>query len=75
MRFSFRAEGAGGLGEGVALLGDEFDGLDLKLRGVDTSRSCQEWTSLSRVYTLNWVSTIHEEVHLGAPKVQRVRSS
>jgi hypothetical protein len=28
------AEGAGGLDEGVALLGDEFDRLGLELRGV-----------------------------------------
>ena len=34
------AKGAGGLGNGVALLGDELDGLDLELGGVGASRSC-----------------------------------
>ena len=33
------AEGASSLGDGVALLGDELDGLDLELRGVGASRS------------------------------------
>ena len=40
-----QAEGACGLGDGVALLGDEFDGLGLELRGVGTSCSCHCWTS------------------------------
>src|SRR5262245_63507558 len=34
------AEAACGLGEGVALLGDELDGLRFELRGVGASRSC-----------------------------------
>jgi hypothetical protein len=33
------AEGARGLGDGVALLGDELDGLRLELRGVGVSHS------------------------------------
>ena len=33
------AEGAGGLGDGVALLGDELDRLGLELGGVGASRS------------------------------------
>src|SRR5947209_8318306 len=33
------AEGACGLGDGVALLSDELDGLELEVRGVGTSRS------------------------------------
>src|SRR2546423_8402437 len=33
------AEGAGGLGDGVALLGDELNGLRLELGGVGASRS------------------------------------
>src|SRR5262245_20452258 len=34
------AEAACGLGDGVALLGDELDGLRFELRGVGASRSC-----------------------------------
>jgi len=37
---SVEAEGAGGLGEGVALLGHELDGLGLEFRSVDASFSC-----------------------------------
>jgi hypothetical protein len=39
------AEGACGLGDGVALLGDELNGLRLELGGVGASRSGQCWTS------------------------------
>jgi hypothetical protein len=36
------AEGAGGLGDGVALLGDELDRLGLELGGVDAPLSCHD---------------------------------
>ena len=39
------AEGACGLGDGVALLGDELDGFRLELRGVGAPCSCHCWTS------------------------------
>src|SRR6516164_4497383 len=39
------AERACGLGDGIALLGNEFDRLGLELRSVDTLRSCHCWTS------------------------------
>src|SRR5262249_45876269 len=39
------AEGACGLGDGVALLGDELDGLGLELGGVVASCAWHFWTS------------------------------
>src|SRR5579875_748734 len=39
------AEGACGLGDGVALLGDELDSLRLELGCVGASRFCHCWTS------------------------------
>src|SRR5262249_37435734 len=39
------AEGAGSLGDGIALLSDELDGLGLELGGVSASRSRHCWTS------------------------------
>ncbi len=38
-------KGAGRLGDGVALVGDEFDRLDLKLARVRSSLSGHGWTS------------------------------
>src|SRR5262249_34162637 len=45
------AQRAGGLSEGIALLGHKLDGLVLELRGVSTSFSYHEWTSKGE-YTL-----------------------
>src|SRR5579871_463226 len=39
------AEGTCGLGDGVALLGDELDGLRLELWSVGASRFRHSWTS------------------------------
>src|SRR5581483_7783809 len=68
------AEGPRGLGDGVALLGDEPDGFGLELRGVGASRSRHRWTSQGEFTPLTGCPLFVGKSTGFAPSIGRFRS-